>query len=454
MIADLKPYPAYKDSRVEWLGQIPAHWETRRLKHLALLQNSNVDKKSTAGERPVRLCNYVDVYYHDKITRDVEFMEATASADEISRFQLHGGDVLITKDSESWDDIAISAYVPESMDDVLCGYHLAHVRPDSRRVDGAYLSRAFAAQGLVDQFRVAANGITRYGLSRGAIGDARFPCPSLDEQRSVAAFLDRATTRIDELVAKKRRLIELLQEKRSALITETVTKGLDPKVAMRDSGVQWLGEIPAHWKVRRLKHVASIQTSNVDKKSLNDEEAVRLCNYVDVYYRDYITPDIEFMQATATEEEIHRFHLKRGDTLITKDSESWDDIAIPAYVPEGIGHVLCGYHLAQIRADPRHLEGEYLSRAFTAHPLRDQFRVRANGITRYGLSRQAITDARFPVPPLKEQQQIVGFVRRQTEVSDQLAREIEVVIERLAEYRTALISAAVTGKIDVRGEAA
>src|SRR5712691_3609373 len=196
-----KPYPAYKDSGVEWLGEIPAHWEVRRLKTIASVQLSNVDKKSVEGQESVRLCNYVDVYYNDRITPDLDFMAATATPDQVRRFSLRTGDVLITKDSESWTDIAVPAVVTSDLPDVLCGYHLALVRPGFD-CDGAFLARAFSAIGPRDQFQVAANGITRFGLGGDAIRTGLFAIPPTQEQRVIAAFLDRETARIDALVAK------------------------------------------------------------------------------------------------------------------------------------------------------------------------------------------------------------------------------------------------------------
>jgi type I restriction enzyme S subunit len=215
-LARFQRYPSFKESGVEWLGQVPAHWEVRRLKRIASVQLSNVDKKSAVGEMPVKLCNYVDVYYHDVIDAKLDFMEATATPEQVRRFSLRGGDVLITKDSESWTDIAVSAVVASELPNVLCGYHLALVRPSRNACDGAFIARAFAADGIRHQFHVEATGITRFGLSSGAICDAVFGIPPLDEQRSIAAFLDRETARIDALVTKKERLIESSCSRRSA----------------------------------------------------------------------------------------------------------------------------------------------------------------------------------------------------------------------------------------------
>ena len=231
-----KRYPEYRGSGLEGLGEIPAHWSLRRLKTFADVRVSNVDKKSAEGQDQVSLCNYTDVYYNERITSALAFMSATATHDQIRRFALRRGDVLITKDSESWTDIAVPAYVAEDLPNVLCGYHLAHVRP-GRESDGAYLARSFAAVGLRDQLHVSANGITRFGLSNDAIRTVLFLHPPIEEQAAIVAFLDRETARVDRLAGSGVRLAEplglvgkqvaLLREYRAALITAAVTGAID-----------------------------------------------------------------------------------------------------------------------------------------------------------------------------------------------------------------------------------
>jgi type I restriction enzyme S subunit len=290
------------------------------------------------------------------------------------------------------------------------------------------------------------------GLDREDAYACLVPVCSVEEQREVASFLDRETAKIDALIAKKERLIELLQEKRTALITQAVTKGLDQNVPMKDSGIEWLGQIPAHWRVRRLKTIASVQLSNVDKKSLEGQEPVKLCNYTDIYYHKQITNKIEFMRATATSEQVRRFTLTPGDVLITKDSESWTDIAVPAVIAEELPGVICGYHLALIRPYLDAVDGRFLAHAFSSIGPRDQFQIAANGITRYGLTGDAIRSSLFGLPLLAEQQAIAFFLDRETAKIDSLVIKIREAIDRLKEYRTALISATVTGKIDVLRE--
>ena len=258
---------------------------------------------------------------------------------------------------------------------------------------------------------------------------------------------------------KKERLIELLQEKRAALISHAVTKGLpadaatqaglDPNAPMKDSGVEWLREVPAHWDVMRLKSFATVQLSNVDKKSKEGEDNVRLCNYVDVYYNEQIDKRVDFMPATATSEQLRRFSLRAGDVVITKDSETWTDIAVSAVVSEELPGVLCGYHLAHVRPHA-HCNGGFLSRLFAAIGPRDQYHICANGITRFGLTGDSIRVGVFALPPLPEQRAIADFLGSETAKTDTLITKVREAIDRLKELRQALISAAVTGKIDVR----
>ena len=221
-----KPYPTYKESGLSTGVQIPSHWSMTRLKHIAAVRPSNVDKKTVEGQVAVRLCNYVDVYKNESITADFDFMQASATSAQIAAFSLKAGDVIVTKDSETWMDIAVPAHVEVDLPGVLCGYHLALIRPQPERLSGAFLCHSFAAAGILDQFRVAANGITRFGLGTSAIADSEFPLPPLDEQRRIVAFLDREMTKFDALTGGlpqapagsgvMARMVCLLQEYRTA----------------------------------------------------------------------------------------------------------------------------------------------------------------------------------------------------------------------------------------------
>ena len=189
--------------------------------------------------------------------------------------------------------------------------------------------------------------------------------------------------------------------------------------------------------------------SNVDKKSVEGQDMVQLCNYVDVYHHERIHAQMDFMMATAIPSQIHRFSLRRGDVLITKDSETPLDIAVPAVVSEDLPGVLCGYHLALIRP-VSDCVGAFLAYAIGALGPRNQYHIEAKGITRFGLTANAIGSSVLPIPPTAEQQAIADHLDRETAKIDALTAKITESIGLLDEYRAALISAAVTGKIDVR----
>ena len=242
----MKRYPAYRDSGVEWLGEVPEGWQVVRLKHGCNVFPSNVDKHTIEGEIPVSLCNYTDVYYRDVITADIAFMQASARPEEIEKFTLQVGDVIFTKDSETADDIGISALVTEELPGVVCGYHLSIARP-RRGVHGPFVKRFFDSGFAKASFEVSANGLTRVGLGQYAIDNVVFLLPPLREQTVIAAFLDVETAKIDGLVAEQRRLIDLLREKRQAVISHAVTRGLNPTAPLKPSGIDWLGDVPSHW---------------------------------------------------------------------------------------------------------------------------------------------------------------------------------------------------------------
>ena len=442
-----------RDSGVEWLGQIPSHWEVRRLKHLAAVRFSNVDKKSRPGESTVRLVNYTEVYYNDYITNELDFMDATAPSAQIDAFKTCADDVIVTKDSEDWQDIAVPTCVAETINRLVCGYHLALIRPIPEMLSGRFIARAFASAPCSYQFKVGANGITRFGLPQSVLINAGFPAPPLHEQRAIAHFLDRETAKLDALIHKSERLITLLREKRQALISHAVTKGLDEHAETRDSGVEWLGQIPSHWDVRRLKNLADIRASNVNKKTVDGEQVVQLLNSREVYYHELIDVHVPLMDATATPEQIRHFALRQGDIVLTKDSVVRGRIAVPAFIVFQKSRVLCDYLLALIRLKDDGALGKFIFLFFASKCSSQYFALEAQGVTIVHLSPTQLGKVPIPLPPLNEQREIASFLDRETAKLDALIHKSERLITLLREKRKALISAAVTGKIDLRSEA-
>ncbi len=222
---------------------------------------------------------------------------------------------------------------------------------------------------------------------------------------------------------------------------------MEKYTSYKSSGITWLGDIPEHWGVKKLKYLANINPSNIDKKSKDDEKEILLCNYVDVYKNEYINNDLDFMKATATDEQIAKFILRKGDVIATKDSESPDDIGIPALVTEDFNNVVCGYHLTHIK--PSSIFGDYLFRWFQTQYLKSYFEVSANGVTRFGIGVDKFNSTLVLTPPLSEQKAIASYIEKETGRIDIKIAKTKRIIELQKEYRTALISEAVTGKIKI-----
>ena len=429
-------YESYKDSGFEWLGEIPSHWDFRRLKHIAKVRLSNVDKHSRSNELPVRLCNYTDVYYKDFITNEIAFMEATATEEQISNFPLEEDDILITKDSESFDDIAVPAYVPETLENVICGYHLAHVKPI--HIEGSYLFRAFQAEGISSQFRVSANGITRFGIGKSAINDSVFLLPPIEEQKRIVKFLDRTTTEIDRAISQKQRLIKLLQEQKAILINQAVTKGLNPNVPMRDSGVQWIGKIPEHWEVWRSKRLFSqrkeyAQPDDVQLSATQSYGVIPQEEYEERVGRK-VTKVFQHLEK--------RRHVEVGDFVISMRSfqggleRSWAKGCIrSSYV---------------VLNPSEQVDVDFFSYVFKSSSYISALQSTAIFI-RDGqdLNFDNFCAVDLVLPPINEQQNIAQILN---ETITNIAEAIEAIqkeIDLIQEFRQITISQAVTGKIKV-----
>lgn len=435
-------YAKYKPSGIDWLGDIPEGWEVKRLKYLSDTRVSNVDKKSE-DEVSVRLCNYVDVYYNEFINGKLDFMVATATSDQVDKFELKQGDVIITKDSETPDDIGIPAYVDfENTKNVVCGYHLAISTPIKSLLLGKYLFRLFQSNMYRAYFEVSSNGVTRYGLDTYSIFNADIPLPNLPEQRAIADFLDRETARIDGVVAKKTKLIELLKEKRQALITHAATKGLDPKAKMKPSGIDWLGDIPEGWELWKVAHLFRKIGSGTTPPSENTD-------YYDGDIPWVKTGELNDGEISDTEDKVtHKATLElsalkifpKDSLLIAMYGATIGKMAI-LQIPATTNQACCVLGDSKITNTKF---AYYYLLAFRPHLIALSY-----GGGQPNISQDTVRSVRINLPPFNEQRTIADFLDRETAKIDEVMKKVESQIEKLKEYRQALITSAVTGKIMV-----
>ncbi len=423
-------------SHLAWVNSLPESWQVQPLRATTDYVVSNVDKLSVDHEIPVRLCNYTDVYNNDFIFLSLDFMQATATEDEIKKFGLQIGDVVITKDSESWDDIGVPALVRETADDLVCGYHLALLRPRRHQLAGEFLLRCLQAKPICTQLELAANGVTRFGLARSEIGAVRLPVPPLSKQHAIADYLDRETARLDALVTEKERLLRFLAEKRRALITRAVSRGINPNVPLRDSGIPWLGEIPAHWETERARWLFRERDERSDT---GEEDLLTVSHLTGVTLRS--EKDVNMFEAATKE----GYKICLSGDLVINTMWAWmgamgvsslDGIVSPAYnVYEPIAHL-----------DPSYVDALVRLSAFAQEVTRYSKGVWSSRLRLYPEGFFAVS---LPVPPLSEQREIVAHIENETCKLDGLRDATERTTVLLKERRAALISAAVTGQIDM-----
>ena len=447
----LKPYPARKDSGLEWLGEVPEHWEIRRLKNVAEMRISNIDKHTKESEYPVRLCNYVDVYKNDHISPSMLFMRATATADEIARFRLTPGDVLITKDSEAWDDIGVPALVVESADDLVSGYHLALLRPLGTCLNGGYLLRALQSRSIRCQFHVQANGVTRYGLSHAAIQSVWLPLPPLPEQAAIVRLLDYVDRRIQRYIRAKEKLIALLKEQKQAIIHQAVTGKINartsqPYPAYKDSGVEWLGEVPEHWDVRRVGGFSKVGNGSTPSRGnpaywsggeypwLNSSSV----------NQGIVTRTDQSVTGTALRE----CHLPRvpADSVllgITGQGKTRGMAAILAF------EATINQHVAYISPDTAQVSSKYLCMCLSAAYTELRRISSASGSTKCALTCEDIKSFRVALSPIDEQELLLSSLTRELVSVDRNIERARCQADLLREYHTRLIADVVTGKLDV-----
>ena len=333
----------------------------------------------------------------------------------------------------------------------VCTAEILPLRP-ADGVDGNFIHYQLLEQGFIDLVNSMTYGAKMPRASSTQIGQVALPLPPVPEQRAMAAFLDRETAKVDALIAKKERLIELLREKRAALISRAVTKGLDPSAPMKDSGVEWLGEIPAHWEVRRLGRLSeSLQTGPFGSQ-LHAEDylqgGIPVINPTNLQGGG-IVPDDSVTVDEATFARLQRHSLSRGDivfarrgvmgrcALVGADAEGW----------------LCGTGSLRVRLDSTLALPEYMGLCLSTAGVGDYLGLESVGSTMENLNTSILSRIPLPVPPLAEQVAIAQWAAVQSNHIAQTQKLTQRATDLLHEYRTALISGAVTGKIDVRGEA-
>jgi type I restriction enzyme S subunit len=440
-------YPKYRESDVDWLGKVPDHWVIDRFKSTVLGCQNGLWGDEPDGIRDI-IC--VRVADFDRVALGVNMSEPTFRSFDEHALQgrlLQAGDLLLEKSGGGERQPVGVVVLYDHPEAAICSNFIARmpVRADFDARYLVYLHAAAYFARLNNRFIKQSTGIQN--LDSASYLDEKVALPPLPEQIAIAAFLDREITRLDKLTAKKKRLIELLQEKHAALIAQAVTQGIDPNVPMKDSGVEKLKAIPAHWKAKRLWHLTPSDRQimyGIVLPGPNVPEGVPIVKGGDV-----ATARLKLSTLNRTAREIEasyeRSRLRGGDLVIAIRGSIGDTAMIP--------DELTGANLTQDAARVaygKETHGGWLLYALSSRAVFSQLEAGSLGATIKGINIRDLKRALIPVPPRIEQEAISAYLDIKARNIDDLVVSVREAIERLKELRSTLVSDAVTGKIDVR----
>ncbi|MCZ0933074.1 MAG: restriction endonuclease subunit S [Oligoflexia bacterium] len=442
-----KSYPSYRDSGVEWLGKIPTYWNIECIKRL-LSKNEGGIWGEDFDEDGVTILRSTEQTIDGK-WNIVNPAKRRISSFEYNTYRLIENDLVITKSSGSASHIGKTSIVTKDIENLNCCYSnfMQRLRVVQKILPQYvwYIFNCEIGRKQFDYFSTTTTGLSN--LNSEIIGSINVAFPSLLEQKTIINFLDKETSRIDSLIQKKEKQIELLKEKRSALITQAVTKGLNPNVKIKDSGIEWLGKIPEHWEVKKLRYVGQCQ-NGISKKAEYFGTGFPFLSYSAVYnFLSLPTKLDNFIEST--EQERKYYSVLESDIFFTRTSETIEDIGFTSTCLKTIENSVFSGFLIRFRPKNKLLYKGFSKYYFRSDLHRRFFVKEMNLVTRTSLSQELLKKLPVLLPPLQEQKSIASFLDKETSRIDSLIEKIKKSIDLLKEYRSALITSTVTGKIDV-----
>lgn len=436
----MERYGSYKNSGVEWIGKIPSHWGTTRIKYTSkddkysFIDGDWIESKNLSdnGVRYITTGNIGEGNYKEQGKGYI----SEETFEKLNCTEIFEGDLIISRLSLP---VGRSCVLPHIHYKVVTSVDNVILRP-KEQYNKYFLNYQFNSPRYFEYTELISRGVTLTRISRGMLGNNPIVIPPLSEQKQIVSFLDTKTSLIDSLIEKTQRKIELLKEKRTSLINEVVTKGLNPNVEMKDSGVEWIGEIPSHWERKRLKHVTisvngySFKSDDFDKKY--DIPVLRIGDVGDeIDFENCVKVKSHFL------EEKKEFIVKKNDILIGLTGGTIGKSGKYNYDFSS----LLNQRVGLLRNKESVLNG------LLYHYVKSEVFIRYIFFDCYGggqdnISMNDILNMVFPYPPLPEQQQIVEYLDEHTQLIDKTISIEEKRIELLKEYRQSLISEVVTGK--------
>ena len=429
----MKRYPEYKESEGVWIGEIPSHWRYSPLKFHLSENSSGIWGEDDEFGTGIYVLRSTEI----TVNGNWDLQNVTKrklSKEEAERFRLKKGDLIITKSSGSQDHIGKTGLVDEKIESMFVCYSnfVQKIHPQSH-INSKFLHYFMNCPLAREQCKYHSETTTGLAnLSARSIGELLMSVPPKQEQDKIVNFLDRKTEQIDELIRIKERMVELLQEQRTALVHETVTKGLDPNVEMKPSGVEWIGEIPIHWTISKVKH--ELESLNNLRVPLNGETRGSMKLKVYDYYG-----------ASGVIDKVENYIFDEPLILIGEDGANLYSRSTPLAF-KATGKYWVNNHAHVLR--PKYGNIDYFTNMLESLDYTHYI----TGAAQPKLTSERLMNITIIVPPLPEQTQIANFLNHKTAKIDELRSNEQRSLELLKEYRQTLISEVVTGKIDVRSE--
>lgn len=431
-MAIYKPYPKYKNSNIPWLGEIPEHWEITKLKYLITLQKGKVPKEFSNKENNLPYLSME--YLRGKLTIPSYVLP------QENLIEVENDELLIL-----WDG-ANAGEVMKSKKGVLSST-MAVIRINENYFDERFFFHFL--KWLEKELKTFANGTTIPHLDSSVLIDNHYCIPLFEEQTAIARFLDYKLAKINRFIQKKKQLIKLLNEQKAAIINQAVTKGLDPNVKMKDSGIEWLGEIPEHWEKHKLKYLISKPIAGAwGAEPQNDDNDITCVRVADFSEYEIKTNNLTIRNIEAKTEQI----LKPGDLLLEKSGGGEKTPVGRVVLFNQSFKAVTSNFVSKFSPKIDLVSSEYLLYIFKLiNSVRWNFRSLKQTTGIQNIDTYQYMDNWVFIPKIEEQKIIVNHIKSEFKILDETITKIEKEIALVEEYKTALIAEAVTGKIDVRG---
>jgi type I restriction enzyme S subunit len=440
----MKKYPKYKETEVIWVKSLPDNWEELRVKYFSVFRNGYSFKGTDFYEDEkypvVRIGDIqdgkVNLNEAKKVSKDIY--------EEAKKFSNKKGDILLALTGATIGKSAI--YDTDEIS--LLNQRVAALRPN-KKADIDFLKYLIEAPEFKTLIDFECYGGAQENIGKGQITSAKFPIPSLPEQHAIVRFLDYKTGQIDTFIANRQKQIELLKEQKAGIINKAVTKGINPNAKMKDSGIEWIGEVPEHWEVMELKRLVNPQrkiTYGIVQPGEADPTGRYMIRGQD-YSKGWASAETIFKVSDEVEKSYARSRVIPGDILLTIVGAGCGNLEI---VPDWLDGANLTQTTARIAVDQRYHNSNFIYYSMVSEIGQANVNIYMKGAAQPGLNLGHVAIYKYPIPSKKEQEQINSYINKECAERDKLIEKYQKQIDLMQEYRTSLISQAVTGKIDVR----